>query len=158
MDAAKFKEIVLALLDETFETHQGIYTYEGTSLIKTLATVSAAEASVPVGGKCPTLAAQTAHTAFYLEVMDKAMHGEDVEQSDWEHIWNTVSAVTPEEWEASQIHLAATYRRVRAEVAGFEEWNESAFYVLGMIVHSAYHLGAIRQALCLIKGVIKSEA
>lgn len=151
MDAAKLKEIVLGLLGETFETHYGIYTENGTSLLETLATLSAAEASVPVGGKCPTLAAQVAHTAFYLEVMERAMHGEDVEQVDWEHIWNTVSAVTPEEWETSKSHLAATYKRVRAEVAYLEEWDENSFYVLGMIVHSAYHLGAIRQALCVVK-------
>ena len=150
MDAEKLKEIILALFDETFETHHGIYTDKGTSLRETLATISAAEASAPVGGKCPTLAAQVAHTAFYLEVLERAMHGEDSGPVDWEHIWNTVTAVTPEQWEASKAHLLATYKRLRNEVAAFDSWDENRLYVLGMIVHSAYHLGAIRQALCIV--------
>jgi hypothetical protein len=151
MDAEKLKEIVLSLLDETFQTHHGIYTNRGTSLMETLATIDAAEASVPVGGQCPTLAAQVAHTAFYLEVLEKGIRGEDDEAVDWEHIWNTVNVVTPEEWEASKAHLAATYQRIRAEVAGFDSWNEDRLYVLAIIAHSAYHLGGLRQALCIVK-------
>ena len=151
MDTAQFKQIVLGLLTETFETHHGIYTEKGTSLLETLETISAAEASVPVGGACATLAAQVAHTAFYIEVLERAMAGEDVEQTDWEHIWNTVKEVSPEQWEASKAHLAETYRRVRVAVEGFDTWSETRLWVLGMIVHSAYHLGAIRQALCVVK-------
>jgi len=149
MDAEKLKEIILSLLDETFQTHHGIYTNRGTSLMETMATIDAAEASVPVGGKCPTLAAQVAHTAFYLEVLEKGMHGED-ETVDWEHIWNTVNVVTPEEWDDSRAHLEATYQRIRSEVASFDSWTEDRLYVLAMIAHSAYHLGAIRQALCIV--------
>lgn len=151
MDTASFKQIVLDLLTETFETHHGIYTDKKTSLLETLETVSAAEASVPVGGTCPTLAAQVAHTAFYIEVLERGMAGEDIANTDWEHIWSTVKEVSPEQWEASKAHLAETYRRVRATVEGFDSWDETRLWVLGMIVHSAYHLGAIRQALCVVK-------
>ena len=50
------------LLDETFDHVHGYFLDGGTSLFETLATISAEEASVPVGGKCATLAAQVKHT------------------------------------------------------------------------------------------------
>jgi adenylosuccinate lyase len=53
-------------LDECFDTVSGIFLDDGDSLFDTLATISAAEASIPVGDKCATLAAQVAHTARQL--------------------------------------------------------------------------------------------
>ena len=58
------------LLDETFDNVHGAYLDKGTSLFETLATISAAEASAPVGGRCATLAAQVKHMAFYLDVLE----------------------------------------------------------------------------------------
>ena len=46
------------------------FSMQGTSLFETLETITAAEASIPVGGKCATLAAQVAHVNFYLEVIE----------------------------------------------------------------------------------------
>ncbi|MCA9963486.1 MAG: hypothetical protein KC423_04555, partial [Anaerolineales bacterium] len=54
---------LLNVLGETFDEVNGFYLDGGDSLFTTLATVSAAEASIPVGGKCATLAAQVKHTA-----------------------------------------------------------------------------------------------
>jgi len=53
-----FTQALLFLLEETFDTVHGIYLDKGTSLFETLATISAKEASIPVGGRCATLAAQ----------------------------------------------------------------------------------------------------
>ena len=50
-----FTSAICTLLDETFDNVQGIYLDKGTSLFETLATISAEEASLPVGGKCATL-------------------------------------------------------------------------------------------------------
>ncbi|MFZ5879496.1 MAG: hypothetical protein ACOY0R_09005, partial [Chloroflexota bacterium] len=66
-----FRSVLLDLLDETFENHHGIYLDRDTGLFRTLETVSAQEASIPVGGKCATLAAQVAHVIFYLEVLER---------------------------------------------------------------------------------------
>jgi len=68
-----FKQALYAILDETFDDVKGIYLDKGTSMFETLATVSAEEASIPVGGKCATLAAQVKHTAFYLDVLERAV-------------------------------------------------------------------------------------
>lgn len=66
----QFNQALFSLLDETFDSVHGIYLDKGTSLFETLATISAAEASIPVGGKCATLAAQVKHITFYLDVLE----------------------------------------------------------------------------------------
>jgi len=51
-----FTNNLFLFMEETFESkNHGIYLDNGTSLFETLDTVSAEEASVPVGGKCASL-------------------------------------------------------------------------------------------------------
>ena len=57
IDSEHFTKAVLELLDETFDNVHGYYLDKDTSLFQTLASISADEASTPVGGKCATLAA-----------------------------------------------------------------------------------------------------
>ena len=83
------------ILDEAFVTHHGIFLDEGTSLFETLEAITAAEASIPVGGKCATLAAQVAHVNFYLEVMEAYILKKDIGKVDWGDIWRRVNQVSP---------------------------------------------------------------
>lgn len=148
-----FKSAIYLLLDETFDSVHGIFLDKGTSMFETLATISAQEASIPVGGKCATLAAQVKHTAFYLDVLEKAVRTRQFERVDWGKIWRETSTVTPEEWDAIKASLRESYARIRALVHDTDEWpgeNEIGG-AIGMIVHTAYHLGEIRQALCVLK-------
>ncbi|MFO7320749.1 MAG: DinB family protein [Chloroflexota bacterium] len=149
----RFNYALSGLLQETFEQVLGIYLDRGTSLFETLDTISAEEASIPVGGRCATLAAQVAHVNFYLNVMSDYIQGKQSDKIDWQEIWRTVSAVTPEEWEASKAALRETYQRVRAQIHAIESWEgeNEINGALGVIVHTAYHLGEIRQALCTIQ-------
>lgn len=149
----QFTRTLFALLDETFEQVHGIYLDKGTSFFETLATISAAEASRPVGDRCATLAAQVEHVRFYLDVLEKYMLSQDVGRPDWGEVWRTVGAVTAEEWAASQQRLRSTYQRVRATMQGLENWDgeNEVGGALAMVVHTAYHLGEIRQALCVLK-------
>lgn len=149
----RFKDALFATLSETFEQVLGIYLDRGTSLFETLDTISAEEASIPVGGRCATLAAQVAHVRFYLDVMSDYAQGKPAGPIDWQEIWRTVGAVTPEAWDTLKAELRATYQRVRAQLEAIETWDgeneiNGAF---GAIVHTAYHLGEIRQALCTIR-------
>ena len=141
------------LFDETFSQVQGMYLDKGTSLFETLATISAAEASIPVGGRCATLAAQVEHVRFYLEVLERALLGQEVGKVDWGEIWRTVDGVTQEEWAASQQRLRDTHDRVRGEMEQLASWDddEAIAAALSIVVHTAYHLGEIRQALCVVK-------
>lgn len=148
-----FTKALLGLLDETFDSVKGYYLDRGTSLFETLAGISAAEASIPVGGQCATLAAQVKHTAFYLDVLEKSLREHSFSRVDWDEIWRTVSSVTSEEWEAIKAELRTSYDRVQVLIQETTDWpNEVQIgQAMGFIVHTAYHLGEIRQALCTIK-------
>lgn len=143
---------LFSLLEETFESHHGIFLDRGTSLFETLRTVSAEEASVPVGGKCATLAAQVTHVIFYLEVLERYVVYNDTSRVDWGEVWRTVKDVTPEEWNELRLKLDATYRRIFKIFKDNPVWNEDSIGgSLAVVVHTAYHLGEIRQALCTLK-------
>ena len=151
--AEHFTEALRVLLDETFDNVIGIYLDKGTSLFETLAGISAAEASIPVGGKCATLAAQVKHTAFYLDVVDKSVRDPEYPRADWDEIWRMVSEVTPEEWEAIKAELRDSYNAILKLIEDTPAWvNERQIGgAIGTIVHTAYHLGEVRQALCMIR-------
>ena len=147
-----FLNSLFSLLEETFETQRGIFLDENTSLFQTLETVSAEEASIPVGGKCASLAAQVEHVNFYLEVLERYIFQNDTSHVDWGEIWRRVEKVTPEQWQTSKAKLEQTYRRLKKELHANETWNEDTIGgAMAIVVHTAYHLGEMRQALCTLK-------
>src|SRR5512138_1929076 len=114
------------VLDEAFVKHHGIFLDAGTSLFETLDTISAQEASIPVGGKCATLAAQVAHVNFYLEVLERYVVHHDTSRVDWGEIWRTVKEVTPEEWDEYKHQLRNTYGRIQEMFRSNPVWNEDS--------------------------------
>jgi hypothetical protein len=144
---------LLIVLEETFERVYGIYLDKGTSLFETLADITADEASIPVGGKCATLAAQVKHVAFYLDVVDKSVRDPNFPRADWDEIWRTVGVVTPEEWDAIRAELRESYARIQTLMRETPDWTGERHIAgaVGVIAHSAYHLGEIRQALCTLR-------
>ncbi|MCI0709777.1 MAG: DinB family protein [Chloroflexi bacterium] len=139
------------LLEETFENAHGIYLDRGTSLFETLATITAQEASRPVSANCASIAVHVAHLSFYIETLIRFVQGERP-QVDWTEIWRTVREVTPQEWEASQQRLRDAYQAIRTLVnETIWEDEDQIGGALGVLMHNAYHLGEIRQALCTIK-------
>ena len=141
------------ILDEAFVTHHGVFLDRGTSLFETLETITAAEASIPVGGKCATLAAQVAHVKFYLEVVEDYILNKERDNVDWGEIWRRVNKVSTEEWTAYQDQLKETYQRVLSMLKNLEDWNDDRPIggALAIAIHTAYHLGEIRQAMCVVK-------
>ena len=77
---------------------------------------------------------------------------EEVGRIDWAASWQ-VQQVTGEEWEALQGQLTAAYRSALSCMARPDNWqrDESIGEAMAILAHTAYHLGAIRQALCTIK-------
>jgi hypothetical protein len=147
-----FTNNLFALLDETFQNHHGIFLDKGTSLFETLETVSAQEASIPVGGKCASLAAQVAHVTFYMDVLFRYVVLNDQSRADWGEVWRTVEKVTPEEWEQSKKNLHDAHGRIEKMFRENPLWNEDSIGgAMAIVVHTAYHLGEIRQALCVLK-------
>lgn len=153
IDPQHFKQALLMLLDETFDNVHGFYLDGGTSLFETLSEVTAEQASIPVGGRCATLAAQVRHVAFYMDFTVESVNDPNLPPADWGHIWRTVSAVSAEEWQASQSDLRASYNRIRQFVRDWDEWSGPAYLggAMAVVAHCAYHLGEIRQALCTLR-------
>lgn len=147
-----FTNNLYQLMTETFERPFGIYLDANTSLFQTLETISAEEASIPVGGKCGSLAAQVAHVTFYIESFERFVLYNDNSPRDWGYIWRTMERVTPEEWEEYKSKLRDAYQRMDKMFHENKTWNEDTIGgALSIVVHTAYHLGEIRQALCVLK-------
>ena len=147
-----FRKNLLQVMTETFENPMGIYLDANTALFQTLETVSAEEASIPVGNKCASLAAQVTHVTFFIESFERfALQGDDSPR-DWGEIWRTVEKVTPQEWENYKAQLRNAYERMMKLFGENPTWNEDTIGgALSVVVHTAYHLGEIRQALCTLK-------
>jgi hypothetical protein len=154
---ATFVTELLTILEETFETHHGVYLDKGTSLLTTLDQISADEASLPIGNQCATIAAQVEHVIFYLEILQQYMSGQEIVNIDWNEIWNRVSRVTNSEWAESKAKLKASYDRLIDMLQNLENWehNDTIGGSMAIMVHTAYHLGEIRQALCTVGNSVK---
>ena len=148
-----FTKVLFALLDETFDTIHGFYLDRNASMFETLAIITADEASIPVGGKCGTLAAQVKHVAFHLDYIEKYFRDPNPPQADWGEIWRTVNLVTTEEWQSIQSELRTNYDRILNLFKTAPAWSSENEIgtALAVVVHTAYHLGEIRQALCILR-------
>lgn len=144
---------VLELFDETFERVQGLYLDRQTSLFETLTEVSAEEASQRMGREQATIAAHVAHITVYLEMIEHhLLNGEDG-AVDWGEVWRTVRDVDAEGWTTLRNRLGTVSARVRARLTATDDWGapDRLALALAAIVHSAHHLGEIRQALAWIR-------
>jgi hypothetical protein len=148
-----FKQEYFSLLEETFENVKGYYLDKNTSLFETLDTISAEVASRPVSANCASIAAHVEHVNFYINYLESFMLQQNPPKASWKEIWETVEAVTPEEWEASKAKLKASYEHLKATLQSFDTWEgeEQIGSALSILVHTAHHLGEIRQACCTVK-------
>lgn len=155
----QFKKTLLECLDETFERHHGIFLDKGTSLFETLENVSAEEAPRAIHENAATIAAHVEHTGFYLDVLTKLMQTETREKVDWREIWERVKTVSPAEWNLQKQRLRESYRKTIETIETRENW-ENDFGIgsaLGVLAHTAYHLGAIRQIATAIESARKTN-
>lgn len=149
----RFKKALFSCLEETFSNVQGIYLDKGTTLFETLEGVSAEEASRAISSNSATIAAQVEHVRFYLDVLDDYLRTGVDKENNWREIWETVREVTPEQWEDIKRRLKESHERAMATLDSFEKWDGRYDIAGGMsiLVHTAYHLGGIRQALGAIR-------
>ena len=151
-----FAKALIMLLDETFEQVHGFYLDKGTSLFETLAGITSEQASISVCGKWASLAAQVKHIAFYLDVLEKSVRESNFAPVDWDEIWCTVSQVDTEQWQAVQAELRSSYARIQELVKTTTDWPSEREIggAIALITHTAYHLGEIRQAMCVLSNEI----
>ncbi len=148
----RFTYTLFGLLTETFESVYGIFLDKGTSLFETLDSIDHEQASRATSGRCATLAAQVNHVRFYLDVLEGYMLEAPQKDVDWQSSWQ-VGAVTAEEWASLKMSLRESYARVRATMEGFDSWDNDNRLggAVAIVVHTAHHLGEIRQMLCVVK-------
>jgi hypothetical protein len=149
-----FRTAVADLTRETFEQVEGYYLDRGTSLYETLAGVTAERASRAASDRVASLAAQVDHLGYYLEVLLAHLRagGHDTSlKADWDAAWQRTS-VTEDEWRALQARLREMHGQFVEFVATNEDWSEDILSgIMSINIHTAYHLGEIRQALGVIE-------
>lgn len=134
------------MIEETFSQVSGQYLDRGTSLLETLGTLSAERVSRPSPGNGETVAAHVFHLLFYLDVLEEYVAGTRTGKTDWAESW-TVSVVDEAGWAGLRERLRSAETRLRS-AAGWD-WAEPDRFggLLTMLVHTAFHLGALRQVL-----------
>ncbi|MFC4809766.1 hypothetical protein [Paenibacillus sp. GCM10023250] len=144
------------LLEETFDgpkAHASWYTEAkpGSGLFGSLEPLSAEEASIPVNGT--TIAAQADHTRYYLWVALAYLNGEEPEK-DWMASWK-IADVDSIRWTQIKEELRQEYIALLSKLESLDTGDaldeDTVSGLLGVIAHSAYHLGSIRQMVKAVK-------
>jgi len=142
----QFVESVAYLLRETFEgSPEGMpsaYLDRGVGFFSTLDALSAEGASRDVYGT--TAAAHTEHAKFYLDRLCEYINGR-TEPVNWEDSW-LIETVNEAEWDALRSSVRKAYENTLQCLAEEREWTSmQTGMALGLVAHTAYHLGAVRQ-------------
>ena len=146
IDRKAFVESVAYLLMETFEGspegQPSAFLDRGAGLFSTIRPLTAEQVSREISGT--TIVSQLEHAKFYLDRLCEFMGGR-TEKVNWEDGW-LIEQVSSEEWAALKETVTKSYENVLLCIAGTDEWTEDQVgMAIGMVAHTAYHLGAIRQ-------------
>jgi hypothetical protein len=141
-----FTKSLAILFKETFEgmvaPDENIFTDKESSFFSTIGKIDAAKASAEKNQT--TIAAHSEHARFYIELLDNYLN-KNFHVVDFNRSWN-VKSVTEDEWDLLRENISKIYRKVCETFEANEEWTLDTITVaMGILAHTAYHLGAIRQ-------------
>lgn len=146
---------LLATLSEGFEgPGEQKFTYfldkaPDAGLRNLLAGMTPEEASKTIGGN--SVAAHAHHLLFSFEAFGGFIAG-DRRKRDWDESWK-VSTVDGGSWAKLQSDLESAYASlVRTIRENAEKSEPAAGGSVGAVAHLAYHIGAIRQKVVLLRG------
>ncbi|NNE98447.1 MAG: hypothetical protein HKN25_05440 [Pyrinomonadaceae bacterium] len=147
-----FLKDLLYLLRETFEGSPegegGAYLDDGISFFSSIENRTAEEVSIEINGT--SVVAHVEHAKFYLDRLVEFIQGES-QKVNWELSW-LIESVDDKEWEILRGGVRKSYENALQCFANVEIWKEDTIgEAISMIVHTAYHLGAIRQMLKAIE-------
>lgn len=147
-----FLKSIVYLLRETFEGspegQPSAYLDRGIGIFDTLEGLSAADVSREINET--TIAAQTEHAKFYLDRLCEFLRGR-TERVNWEDSW-LIETVNETEWNALRDGMKKSYEGILRCLAEIKDWNETQIgMAMGILAHTAYHLGAIRQIAKSVK-------
>lgn len=120
-------------------------------LLGTLEGLTAREASKPISKGGTTIAAHTEHLRWSLALANALFSG-DVGQPDLAESWR-VRVVDNDEWKALRQALQREYTLLHRAIEQQANWSDAEFLsgTIALVPHAAYHLGAIRQIVTVIK-------
>ena len=149
---ATFVESVAYLLRETFEGspegQPSAYLDRGVGVFNTLAGLTAEQASRDSSDT--TIAAHTEHAKFYLDRLCEFINGR-TERVNWDDSW-LIETVNEGEWDALRESTRRSYESTLRCLAQVEGWNEiKVGMAIGLVAHTAYHLGAVRQIAKIVR-------
>ncbi|HUX21598.1 MAG TPA: hypothetical protein VMW69_10195, partial [Spirochaetia bacterium] len=115
---------------------------------------SAAEASRPLSPPDPiTLASHVGHVHYSLTLVIRSVKGElPYSNADWAGSWGNRS-VDDEAWSRLIAGLRSSYEELRGLITAGAVWRTEDLLTetLAQIAHGAWHLGAIRQGLGMVR-------
>ena len=153
------KRILLVLFDEGYAGSQGKGTWyidnePGCGLLGTIARLDAPAASRPLSPEEPlTAASHVEHVRFALFLANRAAHGENpYPTADWSGSW-AVRSVDAAAWIALRESLEKEIGALRDALTSGNALEDEDFLTgcFGLVAHTAWHLGALRQGLGLIR-------
>lgn len=141
-----FTQSLYILFKEAFEGMQGevgnIFLDRHVGIFSTLGSIEYDKASMEIGNT--TIAAQCEHVRFYLELMNNFLRN-NFRIMDYNQSWK-IKTVDEDDWDDLRQNLAKMYQTVCDTFKESDEWNlDTITIAMGMLTHTAYHLGAIRQ-------------
>jgi hypothetical protein len=144
---------LVAVLQEALEGPKEVWSYftdnhPDAGFLGTLSGLGAMDASRPVAGT--SIAAHVAHVVFGMDVVRDWIRG-DRTPRDWSESWR-VRSVDDRAWTDLLNELRRAYTDLRQAIA--ERGTSDAVALgaaIGGIAHIAYHLGAVRQKLAVLR-------
>jgi hypothetical protein len=155
------KKAILVLFDEAYagapDPKAGTWFTDnepGSGFLGSIADLSAAEASRPLTpGEPLTIASHVDHLRFSLDLANRTIRGENAfAGADWADSWR-VRTVDEEAWRKLVAAFRSEYDKVREaiETAPLPDDPVALTGTLSLFAHGAWHLGAIRQGLGLVR-------
>ena len=146
INQADFTTALSILFKETFEgmptAEDQVYLAHDAGIFATLGKISAEQASTETNST--TIAAHGEHVRFYIELLDNYLN-RDMRVVDFKKSWR-VSNVSENEWDDLRGNLSKVYRKTSETFEKNDVWGLDTITVaMGILAHTAYHLGAIRQ-------------
>lgn len=122
-------------------------------LLRSLARLSAADASYVPPGRDSSVAAHVDHMRYGIELLNRWAQGEDpFATADYSASWRKTT-VTEEEWAALRAGLEAQAKNWAAIMRAPRPLSDEELTgMIASVVHLAYHLGAIRQIAPTLAG------
>lgn len=146
INQADFTTALSILFKETFEgmptAEEQVYLAHDTGIFATLGKLTAEQASTEVNGV--TIAAHSEHARFYIELLDNYL-SRDMRVVDFKQSWR-ITSVGENDWDDLRENMSKFYRKTTETLEKNDVWGLDTITVaMGIVAHTAYHLGAIRQ-------------